>query len=217
MKKREAKELIKVGRALLRSGLVIGTWGNVSVRVLEGFLITPSGIEYSALRPKDLVFVNLKGEKKEGNRRPSTEILLHAAIYRARCDVKGIVHTHSPYACVFAVNRKEIPPLLEEVAQLIGGNVRVATYALPGTSELADSAVSALGEQNAVLLANHGLVGVGRSLWEAFLICQVIEKVASVYLWAQLSGEPYILSKEEVKKLRESFLKSYGQQPGKED
>ncbi len=216
----EIKEVIvEIGWTLLQQGLVLGAWGNISRRVkgLKGFFITPSGVPYSTLAPQDLVLVDYTGRKREGKLRQSTETPLHAAIYRARQDVHGIIHTHSPFSSVFAVNRREIPPILEEAAQLIGGRIKVAPYALPGTHELAEAAVSALEERSAVLLANHGLVGVGRSLKEALLVCQVAEKAAQVYLWAKLSGRPHILEDEEVRRLRENFLKNYGQQPGGED
>ncbi|NPV28167.1 MAG: class II aldolase/adducin family protein [Firmicutes bacterium] len=216
---RDLKEVIKIGRILLRTGLVLGTWGNISIRApgRQGFFITPSGVPYSEMRPQDLVFVDFTGKKREGKMRPSTETPLHAAIYLARQDVHGIIHTHSPFSSVFAVNRMEIPPVLEEVAQIIGGSVRVAPYAPPGSGELAEAAVSALEGRTAVLLANHGLVGVGSSLKEALLVCQVVEKAAQVFLWAKLSGAPCLLAETEVQRLRENFIKNYGQRPGGED
>src|SRR5208337_3948273 len=106
--------------------LVVGTWGNVSRRCSpESFQITPSGIPYHELQPGDMVAVDLQSGDCSGNMRPSTETPLHVAIYRRRPDVGAIVHTHSPYAAVFAVNRTEVPVLLEEIAQLVGGKVRV--------------------------------------------------------------------------------------------
>lgn len=214
----DAEEILKIGHALLQEGLVVGTTGNVSVRSQDtgGIMITPSGVPYPDLQPEDLVLVDENGQRLEGRLRPSSEVMLHTAIYRRRQDVNGIIHTHSPFASVFAVNRKEIPPVLDEVAQLIGGSVQVAEYAPPGTPELADFAVSALRDRQAVLLANHGMVGVGRNLKEALVVCQVVEKAAQVYLLAKLTGNPYTFSEEEVKALRCSFLKSYGQITGRE-
>ncbi len=211
-----AREVVRAARALLRAGLVVGTWGNISVRLGSSFLITPSGVDYLRLRPEDLVLVGPAGEKEAGLLRPSTETPLHAAIYRARPDVGAVVHTHSPYACVCAVNREAIPPLLEEAAQLLGGAVEVAPYAPAGTEALAAAAVSALGEGKAVLLANHGVVGVGKDLREALLVCQVVEKSAFVYLWARASGSPRVLAPEEVAFLYCSFRESYGQKPAQE-
>lgn len=209
-----AGEIVETCRAMMAAGLVAGTWGNVSRRCSpESFLVTPSGVPYADLRPEDLAAVELESGNCSGVMRPSTETPMHAAIYRARPDVEAIVHTHSPRAAVFAANRMEIPPLLEEMAQLVGGSVKVARYASPGTQELADNAVDALQGRAAVLLANHGLVGVGRTPGEALTVCQVVEKSAGVFLWAKLTGTPRLLGEEEVRLLRQGFLHDYGQNP----
>jgi L-fuculose-phosphate aldolase len=209
-----AGEIVSTCRAMMSTGLVVGTWGNVSRRCSpESFQITPSGIPYHELQSGDIVNVDLLSGNCSGNMRPSTETPLHVAIYRRRPDVGAIVHTHSPYAAVFAVNRTEIPVLLEEMAQLVGGSVAVAPYAAPGSADLAERAVDALQGRAAVLLANHGLVGVGHTLRDALTVCQVVEKSAQVFLWAKLSGSPHLLGVQEVQKLRQGFLQNYGQ-PG---
>jgi L-fuculose-phosphate aldolase len=209
-----AVEIVTTCRLMMSAGLVVGTWGNVSQRCSpESFQITPSGVPYDKLLPEDLVAVDLETGSCSGRLRPSTETPLHAAIYRSRPDVQAIVHAHSPYAAVFAVNRTEIPPLLEEMAQLVGGSVRVAPYAASGSTDLADGAVDALQGRAAVLLANHGLVGVGRTLLDALTVCQVVEKSAQVFLWARLSGNPHLLGEQDVLELRRGFLQNYGQ-PG---
>ncbi|HHV36031.1 MAG TPA: class II aldolase/adducin family protein [Syntrophomonadaceae bacterium] len=212
----KVQAVIETGKIIANSGLVSGTWGNISVRLssLDSFLITPSGVSYHDLTGDDLVMVDLQGKVMAGRLKPSSETPLHTAIYRARQDIKGIVHTHSSFASVFTVTRKPLPPVLEEMAQILGGEVRVASYAPAGTSELAAAAVSALGDRAAVLLANHGVVGVGRSLKEALLVCQVVEKGALVYLFSQLNGTPFLLSDQDVSALRNNFLESYGQGKG---
>lgn len=209
----EAEEIIEAGHQLVRKGLVPGTWGNISARIpgTDTFLITPSGVPYTDLEPQDLVLVDLGGEVREGTLRPSSETPLHAAIYQKRPDVLGIVHTHSTYASVLAVNHLELPPVLDELAQLLGGTVRVAPYAPPGTGGLAAGAVAALERRSAAILANHGVVGVGRSPAEALLICQVVEKGAQVFLLAQLSGTPHVLSERAAVLLRRNFQENYGQ------
>ncbi|RDV83604.1 class II aldolase/adducin family protein [Ammonifex thiophilus] len=203
--------VVQVGKELAASGLVLGTWGNVSAREGDLVAITPSGLPYSALAPEDIVVVDLEGKTVEGKWRPSTELPLHLAIYRKRSDVGGIVHTHSVGSMTLAACRHPLPPFTEEQAQLIGGEVPVAAYAPPGTEELARAAIATLGEGKAVLLANHGLVGVGKTVEEALLTCQVVEKSAQIYLWARLLGGPVLLSEEEVRSLRENFLRNYGQ------
>jgi L-fuculose-phosphate aldolase len=205
-------EIIETGRLMVEQGLVAATWGNISIRCNKNtILITPSGMEYQRLAPADLVLVDLEGQILEGKRKPSSELLLHLAIYRHRKDIKAVVHTHSIYASAYSALRKPIPPLLEDFAQVIGGWVEVAPYALPGTKELAENAVKTLGDKGAVLLANHGVVGVGPELAEAYKACLLVEKTAQIGLAAKVLGDPFILSDDEVKWMREVYLTSYGQ------
>ncbi|MDA8229171.1 MAG: class II aldolase/adducin family protein [Desulfitobacterium hafniense] len=210
------ERLLAVGRELYSSGMIAGTWGNISVwdDVKNAFWITPSGMDYLTLVPEDLVLIDITGQTKEGFRKPSSEFLMHLDIYRARSDVKGIVHTHSVYATAHAVANKCIPPIVEDMAQIVGGSVETASYELPGTEELALAVVVGLGEKNAVLLANHGLVGVGRNLEEAFKVCQVVEKGAQIHLMSYLLGTPVLLSDEDVRKMRSDYLNKYGQRKG---
>ncbi len=209
------KEALLCAQEIAREGLFFGTWGNLSCRLPGGeeVVITPSGLPYEKLQPQDLAVVNLEGlVTATCRRRPSTELLLHLEIYRARRDVQAVIHTHSKFATVFAVLRKEITAVTEENAQLFGGAVPVAAYALPGTRELAFNAVQALGENGyAVLLANHGAVCTGETLPEAFLRCRVLERSAEILLWSSLLGLPFHLSREEVQLLREKYLTVYGQ------
>lgn len=207
------EQIIKTGEELVRSGLVIGTWGNISRRLPEGdqFLITPSGMSYYAIKPADLVVVDLAGEVLDGNKKPATETLLHLAIYKARPDIMAVVHTHSTYASAHSVARAPIPPIIEDMVQVIGGQVDVAQYALPGTAELAANTVTALGDKNAVLLANHGGVGVGVNLVEALKACLLMERSAQIYSYANLIGIPTVLKEEDIKTMREYYLTKYGQ------
>jgi L-fuculose-phosphate aldolase len=207
------EQIISAGKKLVDAGLVLATWGNISCRVPRSpyFLITPSGMPYAQLKPEDLVMVGQKGQVADGMRKPSTEVLMHLAIYTARADVQAVVHTHSPYAGSFAVAREPIPVILEEMAQLIGGPVKVANYGLAGTEVLAKYTVEALEERNAVLLANHGVVAVGTSITEALTVAFLVEKCAQVMLGAKALGVPYTMGSRETQRLRENFLKHYGQ------
>ncbi|NLT95761.1 MAG: class II aldolase/adducin family protein [Clostridia bacterium] len=206
------REIIKTGKLMVKQGLVASTWGNISVKLSDDeILVTPSGMEYSKLKPSDLVLVNLEGQILEGCRKPSSELPLHLAFYKYRKDINAVVHTHSIYASAYAALRKPIPPLIEDMAMVIGGPVNVASYALPGTKELAQNAVEALGDKGAVLLANHGVIGVGSTLAEAYKACLLAEKTAHISLAAQIMGEPVALNSEEVKIMREAYLTSYGQ------
>ncbi|MGI6686683.1 MAG: class II aldolase/adducin family protein [Bacillota bacterium] len=207
------EQVIEIGKKLVDYRLVVATWGNISCRIPKKsqFIVTPSGMPYHDLKISDLVTMKLDGQIVDGMRKPSTETMLHQEIYRARPDVSAIIHTHSTNACAFAVAQEDIPPVLEEAAQLIGGSIEVAKYAMPGSRELAQNAVRVLENRNAVLLANHGAVGVGRSLDEALTVAILVEKLAQVFLNAKLLGTPHILDDLETKILRENFLKNYGQ------
>jgi L-fuculose-phosphate aldolase len=110
------------------------------------------------------------------------------------------------------VSRQDIPVVLEEQAQIVGGPVKVADYAFPGSIELAESALKILGKDgSAVLLANHGLVGIGEDLTTALQICRIIERSARIILWSKPLGSPYILSPGDVTELRNNYLQTYGQ------
>lgn len=206
--------IIAAGKEILASGLVVGTWGNVSARIPEEpdlVAITPSGMDYNTLQEEDIVVLDFNGEVAEGFRKPSIEVPLHLAVYRDRPEVNGVVHVHSVYATAWAAARRPIPGALEDLVQIVGGDVRVSEYALPGTPELAVHAMKALRDRNAVLLANHGLLGVGKDLREAIKTCQVVEKAAKTLIAAQLVGGYVELSPEEITTMREFFLHSYGQ------
>ena len=145
-----------------------GSSGNVSVRLSPQdapdplIAVTPSGKPYSDLEEADIVVVDQDGEPVEGGGIPSSETLLHLALYRSRPDIAAVVHTHSLFASVAAVAGMEIPPILDEMATTLGGPVRVSEYGFPGSAELADKVALALGDRAAALIRNHGAVGVGR-------------------------------------------------------
>jgi len=209
---RASKELIKACIDMAGAGLVTGTWGNASIRISEDvMIITPSGMPYHSLAVSDVVTMDLSGHVRKGYRRPSTEFPLHLEIYRRRPDVHAVMHTHSVYACVLAAARVDLPPLLEEQAQLVGGRVPVAEYAPAGSEDLARAVSRALGPGGAVLLANHGLVGVGKDIREALLVCEIVEKASQIYILSHSLGSPVILGESEVASLRKTFLTSYGQ------
>lgn len=210
------QQLVNMGQTVLRAGLVVGTWGNLSYRVPRDdvMVITPSGMDYERLQPRDMVVLDMEGMPVEGHRKPSTEGSLHLAVYRARPDVRAVIHTHSPYASAMAVARRGIPPILEDLVSMVGGGVPVAKYAPAGSARLAEVAATVLTGIDAVLLANHGVVAVGRSLREAFLTSQVVEQAARIYIYAQMVDRPVALDEGEVKKLRTFYRESYGQQKG---
>lgn len=207
------QRVVDKGIEMFAMNLTVGTWGNISCRVpgKDYVVITPSGMSYDTLMPQDIVGVDLGGNTVCGTRKPSIELPLHLAIYNARKDVQAVVHTHSAYATAMAAARTEIPGAVEDMVQIVGGNVRVSEYALPGTEQLGKNTVKALSGRNAVLLANHGLIGVGRDLDEAFRVCQVVEKSAQIVLFARLVGGVVQLSEEDIEGMRKFYLHDYGQ------
>lgn len=207
--------VVRVAQAMSRLGLVVSVWGNVSARVrgTDLVVITPSGVEYESLSEGLLPVVSLEtGQRVQGRLKPSSETPTHLTVYKARSDVFGIVHTHSLQASAFAVLREPIPALLEDIAQVAGGLVECAEYGPPGTVDLGEKVVRALGpSRNAALMANHGLLGVGPTVDEALRVCQVVEKGAHVYAVARGLGRPVLLSEQEIARLRQAYQTSYGQ------
>jgi L-fuculose-phosphate aldolase len=209
---KERKEIVTFGRKLLTSGLTAGTGGNLSVvnRKKNCIAITPSGVDYLAMSPGDVVLVGMEGGPVEASRyKPSSELLFHQALYRKRDDIQAIVHTHSVYATTLATLGWEIPAFHYLVAYS-GRKVPLAPYATFGSEELARNVADAIGENNAVLMGSHGVVTVGATLAKAFETAEIIEYVARVYYLAKGRGEPALLSDQEMDKVLEKF-KGYGQ------
>jgi L-fuculose-phosphate aldolase len=144
-----------------------------------------------------------------GALKPSSELPLHLAVYAARADVGAVVHTHSIFASACAAARRALPPVIEDLIQIAGGAVEVADYALPGTPELATNAVAALGDRQGALLANHGAVGCGRTADEALLACELIEKGAQIFIYANLLGGAQVLSDGDVAAMRRFYTEHY--------
>ncbi|KXB07955.1 aldolase, partial [candidate division MSBL1 archaeon SCGC-AAA382M17] len=170
---KEREEVVQAGLEVYERGLVAGTWGNISSRLekdREKFAITPSGMDYREVEKSDIVILNLNGEKVEGDKKPSSEKKLHIHIYKSRDDINSIVHSHSIYASAIAVARRDIPPIIEDMVQIVGGNVETADYKLPGTDDLAEAALDALSNKKAALLANHGVVALGEDMKEALKV-----------------------------------------------
>ena len=186
-----ARAVLETAQAMYAKGLVEGTAGNVSGRVGDGtFCLTPSSLGYESMRTTDLVFVDADGAALAGDGHPSSEKALHLACYRRWSEVGGVVHCHPLYASMFAVARQTIPAAIEEVVIYIGGDVEVCDYHLTGSDELGESVAGALGERSAVLMANHGLVTVGRDPADALHAALVVERTAHIVWGARLLGTP---------------------------
>ncbi len=212
IKKEYKEQVIEAGIAMADRNLTVETWGNISVRDPETdlYYITPSGMPYNTLVTDDIVVCDQSGNIVEGNRTPSVEKDLHGLIYQNRPDVNAVLHTHPIHSMVFAVLHKDIPVITDELAQAIGGPVHCADYALPGSRELAENTVQALGSSEACLLANHGAVCVGRDLKECFKVAAVLEAGAEVYCKALAIGRPVIEKDTDVAWMRDFAVNKYG-------
>ena len=187
----EKSAVLEAAQEMAALGLVTGTSGNVSMRLGSGdelLAATPSSVPYGDLTEDSIVVTDFDVEPVEGELPPSSETLLHVAVYRARPDVGAVIHTHSVYTSVAAVAGLEIPPIIDEMVIAVGGPVKVSAYAFPGSEELADSVCEALGPRSAARIKNHGAVGVGKDLREALGVCVLVERVAQIFLLARTLG-----------------------------
>jgi L-fuculose-phosphate aldolase len=209
------KLIIDSGLRMLNSGCTIETWGNLSYRDKETnrVYLTPSGMDYTTLVENDVVVCDLDGNIIEGTRKPTIEIGLHLAVYKARLEVNAIVHTHPLYSTVFSCMGKDIPMIIDVAAQVLGGVCRTAEYALPGSPELAENCVKALGEvSNSCLLKSHGAVCVGETMDDAFKVSKVLEVTAQIYQMIRATGGTFDPISEENIAAMQYFVKNiYGQ------
>lgn len=198
-------------RRLEKIGFFVGTWGNVSVRVAGGMIVTPSKVPYETMQTSDFVVVSKEGHVLEGQRLPSSEMEVHRALLNRNVDVGAVIHSHSPCATAVSCLHRTIPPFVEDLAQIIGGEVRCTRYVKGGEHRrLADEVADTIGETNAVLLANHGVFCCGRDLDEAFVASQIVEKAAYMLLMAEGIGTVIPIPEDAVRSERHRFLYKYG-------
>ena len=212
----QRRKVTWAAREMAKRGLVSGSSGNVSVRLSPQdatnplIAVTPSGKPYSDLEEADIVVVDQDGEPVEGDGVPSSETLLHLALYRARPDIAAVVHTHSLFASVAAVAGMEIPPILDEMATTLGGPVRVSEYGFPGSAELADKVALALGDRAAALIRNHGAVGVGGSAQEALEVCTLLERAAQIFIYTSLLGRATPVPQDSIEAEQAIYRMTHG-------
>ncbi|WP_020587983.1 L-fuculose-phosphate aldolase [Desulfobacter curvatus] len=209
--KDEREAVVRFGLKMVESGLTTGTGGNLSIidRNSGTVAVSPSGIEYAALQPQDVVLTDMQGNIMDGKAKPSSELGFHLSLYHRRKDIQAVVHTHSPYAVTMACLGWEIPAV-HYLVGFAGKKVPLAPYATFGTLELAEIVAEYIGDYNALLLANHGLVAVGSGMDTAFAVAEEIEFVARIYYQTKSIGNPVILPDEEMDTVLEKF-KTYGQ------
>lgn len=203
--------IVAACRELSRSGLVVGTAGNVSVREGELVAVTPSGVRYAELDASAVGVHRLDGSPVQAPLAPTSEMALHLALYAARPEVNAVVHTHSVAATALSALVDEVPAVHYYVG-MFGGPVRVARYAPYGTPELAASVVRALAGRAGCLMANHGAVTVGPDLAAAHERAASLEWLCEVYLRASAAGTPRLLPAAEIEEASRR-LQGYGQRP----
>ena len=215
MRMNEARRQIAAyGRRMSADRLSTGTSGNLSIYdPAEGLMaISPSGMAYDAIAPEDVVVMDLEAHVVEGGRKPSSEWALHTAFYRAKPRARAVVHAHSMYCTAFAILGQPLRAVHYMIASAGTDVIPCAPYRTFGTVELAEAAVEACGESDAVLLANHGLVACGRDLKSAYGLACNLEYVAELQYRTMCIGTPNILTDEQMAEVMERF-RSYGQ-PG---
>ncbi|WP_291726698.1 class II aldolase/adducin family protein [Leisingera sp. F5] len=191
-------------------GINQGTSGNISVRAGDMMLITPSGVPYEKMTPKDLVRIPLDGSQlPDGQLKPSTEWPFHLAILQAKPAVNAVVHAHPVYCSALAMNRQAIPACHYMVAAFGGSDVPVAEYALFGSQELSDNITRSLQNRSACLMANHGAAATGESLSRALWRMGELEVLAKGYATSLTMGKPHILSEDEMQEVTAAFA-DYG-------
>jgi len=195
------QQIVDTARELLHTGLVEGTAGNLSARLPDGTVVmSPSSLEYDQMGVEDLVVVDLAGKVLEGSRAPTSEKALHLACLRQHDDIGAVIHSHALYATMFAVTRQPIPCVVEEVDVFVGGDVPVAEYRLTGSDELGEEVARWVGDRGAVLMANHGLLTVGKDLAQALKVARLVERTARIVWGARALGELVPLPKETLER-----------------
>lgn len=205
-------QVLETARRMVADGVAHGAQGNVSAldRSADLLAITPSAIPYDQMDVQDVVVVDRDGKVAEGSWKPTSEMPLHLAFYRARPDVGAVVHSHAPYATTFALIDAPLPAVLIESAICIGGAVPVAPYCRPGTDQVGTVAVDVMGDGAAVLLAHHGLVAVGANLEQAYDTTLAVETTARLVIMARsMNAEPVSIDPQEVSAMREAYLRHY--------
>jgi len=211
---KQRREVIDTCKWLAAKGFVFGTWGNVSVRLEDGnLLITPTKLDYNLMQPEDLIVMSPSGEIIAGHRLPTSEREIHRGIMNRRKNVGAIIHMHSPFAMAACALSSGIPPISEEMCQLIGGEIPITDAFVPSADHagLGTMVTDCIRDKNAVLIRNHGPVCCGGDLAEACLCCEVVEKSAMIYLHLQRYFRINVIAEEHVIAGRRYFTEAYGQ------
>ena len=206
--KNQREQLLKIAQKLIATGLNKGTAGNASVRCEGGFLVTPSGMAVEEMAAASMVKMQFDGSY-EAEKIPSSEWCFHRDILQSRADINAVIHTHSMFATTLACLHKDIPPFHYMIAVVGADTIRCAPYALFGSQALSNNALAALTDRKACLLANHGMIALGRDLDDALAVTVEVENLCEQYWRALQLGEPHILTEAEMREVFQQF-KGYG-------
>lgn len=206
------RAMVATCRRMNATGLNQGTAGNLSHRLGEGFLVTPSSLPYDEMQPEDIVYMACDGSYD--GRRPSSEWRFHRDILLARPEVNVVLHCHSTYATAVACHHRTIPAFHYMVGVMGGTTLRCAAYATFGTQALSDAAIAALQDRQACLLGQHGQIALGRTYDAALSMATEVETLARMYVHACTLGEPPVLSDAEMERVIAQMRRmSYGLGP----
>ena len=205
------EEIVRYGRMLHEHGFVAAMDGNLSVRLKQDrILVTPTCVSKGAMRPAEMVIVDMDGKKVSGRRNVTSEIGMHLLIYRTRPDIQAIVHAHPPTATGFAAAGIPLTePLVCEVVMGLGC-IPLARYGTPGTSELAQTLEPFVPEYDAILMSNHGVVAYGDTLEHAYMKMETVEHFAQIALVTHLLGRQQPLKEVDIEKLLMARTKYFG-------
>ncbi|MFW9949314.1 MAG: NAD(P)-dependent oxidoreductase [Candidatus Thorarchaeota archaeon] len=207
--KKECKEILDACKTMIEKKLIVGTAGNVSMRVKlpsgeDGFLLTPSTVAYDEMDLEDFVLVDRDFNILAGTRNPTSEKHLHVNVFLSRKDINAIIHSHAPYSTILSIARIPLGPIVDEIIPFIGG-CELAEYGMAGTEDIAQKAITALGNNYAVFLPNHGNVCCGTDMKHALTVLQLVEFAAQIQYKASLLGTIYALPEEAEKDEKEMF------------
>ena len=196
------EQMCEIGRRIWHKGFCAGNEGNHSYRIGENrILCTPTGISKGFLKPDDICVVDLEGKQLAGKRKRTSEILLHLEIYKARADVKAVVHSHPPHATAFAIAGVDLPTCIHPEAEVFLGAVKTAKYVTPGDKRLGQSILPYVKDSNTILLQNHGTVTFDKDLENAYYKLEIVDAYARILLLAKQVGSIRPLDGDQMKEL----------------
>lgn len=210
---KERRDVVETCLFMQSNGLIVGTAGNVSIRVDDKVAISPSGVPYETMTAEDVVVFSMDGERVDGVLEPSSELPLHLSVYRETA-AKAITHNHAPASTALGLVVDEIPPS-HYYSAMLGGIIRVAPYAEFGTDELARNVTDALKGRSGALMKNHGAITIGPTVKKAAGLLPILEYVCEIHLRAMATGAPVALLSPEQMADAKAAIADYGKQPNK--